>query len=213
MPSTFLLFLTIATTVLSYLLSLVSTQTLQALIWQLATLIPGSSAAKQQATHRKLQREVLTLRGQLRATSSQDEFAKWAKLKRKEDKLLADFEKSKKALESHKSTHSTLASTSKRILTTGVKLVLQFYYLRTPVFHLPKGAVPGYIEWVLAFPKCPSGSVSVNVWMMAVGAVVELLGAAVAWVWASTVGREKVAPLEAKVEGEGEKEKAGKKDL
>jgi hypothetical protein len=76
-------------------------------IWQLATLVPGSSAAKQQATHRKLQREVLQLRAQLRSTSSQDEFAKWAKLKRKEDKLLADFEKSSTSHCSNKSKEKT----------------------------------------------------------------------------------------------------------
>lgn len=49
----------------------------------------SSTAAKQ----RKLRKQVLEDKAELGRTSSQDEFAKWAKLRRKLDKGLADLEK------------------------------------------------------------------------------------------------------------------------
>lgn len=60
-------------------------------IWTLLNYlpIPTAGAAKQQ---RKLQSEYLVVRRELNATSSQDEFAKWAKLRRKHDKLLEQLE-------------------------------------------------------------------------------------------------------------------------
>lgn len=60
-------------------------------IWTLLNYLPISTAgaAKQQ---RKLQSEYLVVRRELNATSSQDEFAKWAKLRRKHDKLLEQLE-------------------------------------------------------------------------------------------------------------------------
>lgn len=45
---------------------------------------------------RKLRKQVLEDKAELGRTSSQDEFAKWAKLRRKLDKSLADLEKASK---------------------------------------------------------------------------------------------------------------------
>jgi tail-anchored protein insertion receptor len=36
--------------------------------------------------------------------------------------------------------------------------------------------VPWYVEWTLAFPRAPSGSVSINVWSAACAAVLKALG-------------------------------------
>ena len=48
------------------------------------------------AEQRKKQKEYLAVRHELNATSSQDEFARWAKLRRTHDKLLEDLEKKSK---------------------------------------------------------------------------------------------------------------------
>lgn len=40
----------------------------------------------------KLKREVVQLKREMNATSSQDEFAKWAKLRRRHDKTLEEYE-------------------------------------------------------------------------------------------------------------------------
>lgn len=45
------------------------------------------------AERKQLQTEYLKIRRDLNATSSQDEFAKWAKLRRQHDKLMEQLEK------------------------------------------------------------------------------------------------------------------------
>ena len=39
--------------------------------------------------------------------------------------------------------------------------------------------MPGYVEWLLAFPRAPTGSVSIQMWGIACATVVQLIGAAV----------------------------------
>ena len=39
--------------------------------------------------------------------------------------------------------------------------------------------MPRYVEWILAFPRAPTGSVSVQMWGIACATVVQLVGAAV----------------------------------
>lgn len=50
-------------------------------------------SSKLAVENKKLQKEYLRVRLELNATSSQDEFAKWAKLRRQHDKLLDQLEK------------------------------------------------------------------------------------------------------------------------
>src|SRR3954453_9185548 len=52
---------------------------------------PTSQSAAEQ---KKLKREYMKVRQEMNATSSQDEFAKWAKLRRQHDKLYEQLEKS-----------------------------------------------------------------------------------------------------------------------
>jgi ABC-type phosphate transport system auxiliary subunit len=54
---------------------------------------PTSKGVAEQS---RLQKEFLKLRKELNATSSQDEFAKWAKLRRQHDKVLEQLEKTSK---------------------------------------------------------------------------------------------------------------------
>jgi hypothetical protein len=61
-------------------------------IWRLYLALP-TPLAGQFADQRKKQKEYLAVRHELNATSSQDEFAKWAKLRRQHDKLLDELEK------------------------------------------------------------------------------------------------------------------------
>jgi hypothetical protein len=51
--------------------------------------------ATSKAVHdqRRLLREILKLRKEMNSTSSQDQFAKWAKLGRQHDKALTEYEK------------------------------------------------------------------------------------------------------------------------
>ena len=57
---------------------------------------PTSKDAKSQ---RELRQELITVKRELNATSSQDQFAKWAKLRRQHDKKQAEYdEKSERLL-------------------------------------------------------------------------------------------------------------------
>ncbi len=65
---------------------------------------------------------------------------------------------------------------SRLLGTTGLRFLLQFWFAKQPMFWLPQGWLPGYIEWILACPKAPMGSISVQVWWLACAGVIQLLG-------------------------------------
>jgi hypothetical protein len=58
-------------------------------------------------------------------------------------------------------------------------MFVQFYYTKQPMFWLPKGFLPYYAEWLLSFPRAPLGSVSVQSWGLACGAVILLVNDAI----------------------------------
>ncbi len=80
-------------------------------------------------------------------------------------------------------------TTTRTLVTTALQLAPQLWYLRRPAFLLPRGLVPGAVAWLLAWPKAPAGSVSVQVWGLACATVIRLVAAAVAATWALRVGR------------------------
>jgi len=61
-------------------------------LWRIYTSLP-TQLSKDYAHQRKLQAEYLAVRKELNGTSSQDQFARWAKLRRKHDTLLEELEK------------------------------------------------------------------------------------------------------------------------
>lgn len=66
---------------------------------------------------------------------------------------------------------------------------MQFWYSKVAMFWIPKGWVPGYVEWLLAFPRAPTGSVSIQIWGLACASVLLLLGDAFVALWALAVGQ------------------------
>lgn len=84
------------------------------------------------------------------------------------------------------------------------------------MFWIPSGWVPYYAEWLLSFPRAPLGSVSIQSWTLACGAVILLLNDAVIAIFGLALGflqntksqksREKEAPIPAK-EAVGAEEK------
>ena len=43
------------------------------------------------------------------------------------------------------------------------------------MFWVPKGWVPYYAEWLLSFPRAPLGSISIQAWALACGAIILLV--------------------------------------
>ncbi|TFY75964.1 hypothetical protein EWM64_g8048 [Hericium alpestre] len=118
------------------------------------------------ARQRQLKAEILQKKAELLQTSAQDQFAKWAKLRRSVDKGLADLEKLNKELGNAKSAFSLRFNSFIWIMTTGVQFVVGWYYRRAAVFYLPPGWF-GPLTWWLSLPFAPAGSVSCGIWQMA----------------------------------------------
>jgi tail-anchored protein insertion receptor len=54
-------------------------------------------------------------------------------------------------------------------------MFLPFWYSKQPMFWLPGGWFPYYIEWLLSFPRAPLGSISIVSWQAACTGVIVLL--------------------------------------
>ncbi|KAJ7130817.1 WRB/Get1 family [Mycena crocata] len=118
------------------------------------------------ARQRKLKGDLLTLKAELLRTSAQDQFAKWAKLRRSVDKGLADLEKLNGEISARKSGFALRFNSVVWVLTTGLQFFVGWWYRKAAVFYLPPGWF-GPLGWWLALPFAPAGSVSVGVWQMA----------------------------------------------
>lgn len=89
-----------------------------------------------------------------------------------------------KAVSSQKSSFDWAVKIARWLSTTGLKIFLQFWYSKTPVFALPPDWFPYYVEWILSFPRAPIGNVSIQVWSnvcaSTIAVVGEILGAVIA---------------------------------
>ena len=138
----------------------------------LTTLFSTSPYAKRSRT---LKTEILKLKSELAATSSQDEFAKWAKLRRKSDKAIADLEllstSSYTTCSSYRSDGDTpdtsvagnrtaFATKFKGllwVLTTILPFVVSSWHRKEAVYYLPHGWF-GPTAWPMGLPSAPAGS-------------------------------------------------------
>ncbi|KAF9916340.1 GET complex subunit get1, partial [Modicella reniformis] len=107
---------------------------------------------------RQLKKEVLTLKNELARTSSQDEFAKWAKLRRKMDSKIAELEKLTSELHLTKASFEIKFKSLLWFLTTGLQFLMVMWFRRVAVFYLPHNWF-GPAERVLAMPFAERGSV------------------------------------------------------
>ncbi|KAG0253769.1 GET complex subunit get1, partial [Linnemannia exigua] len=112
---------------------------------------------------RALKKEVLTLKNELARTSSQDEFAKWAKLRRKMDSKIADLEKMTSELHVSKASFEMKFKGLLWFITSGIQFLMVAWFRRSPVFYLPMRWF-GPAEWILSMPFAERGSVSITIW-------------------------------------------------
>lgn len=126
--------------------------------------------------HRQLQKDILATKQELLQTSAQDQFAKWAKLRRKVDKGLEDLEKSSKremaiyvyqhrayvfmttdnVLSASKTSYSRKFNVILWCLTSGAQYGIGWWYGKKAVFYVPPGWF-GPLQWWLALPFAPLG--------------------------------------------------------
>ncbi|PWY97405.1 hypothetical protein BCV70DRAFT_195423 [Testicularia cyperi] len=128
---------------------------------------------------RSLRKEIFTTKQELAATSSQDQFSKWAKLRRKVDKGLQELERLNGQVASSRTKFSMLFKALMFVLTTVLPFVVTSYYSKTPIFWLPPGQSSwfGPLGWFLALPRAPRGSISSTMWqMVCTRSVIALVG-------------------------------------
>ncbi|KAJ4423438.1 GET complex subunit get1 [Gnomoniopsis sp. IMI 355080] len=148
--------------------------TINNLLWNLyiSTPLGTSKQIREQRAH---QQSFLKVRRDLAATSSQDEFAKWAKLRRQHDKLLEELEKMKSGIDTTRASFDKTITALRWLSTSGARWIIPMWYAREPLFWLPHGWFPYYAEWIISFPRAPLGSVSVASWQLACTCVVALV--------------------------------------
>jgi len=164
-----------------HLVSTIGSKPINDLLWRIYSYLPlQSSKDAQEQIH--LRREVVRLKREMNAVSAQDEFSKWAKLRRQHDKAMEEYDKKAAAVSSSRASFDTKATAIRWTCTSGLRFALQFWHAKTPVFTYPRGWFPWYVEWILGFPRCPYGGVSINVWSTACATVIALFGDVVGYV-------------------------------
>ena len=106
---------------------------------------------------KSIQKELLQTSAELKTTSSQDEFAKWARLNRHHDKQIQDLQSVTANIERHEAKFRRTIKLGIWLGTMVVKGGVQWWYSRQAVFLLPAGTFPVWVEYVVAFPKAPKG--------------------------------------------------------
>jgi hypothetical protein len=89
--------------------------------------------------------------------------------------------------------------------TNGLKIFLQFWYSKTPVFPLPEDWFPYYVEWIVSFPRAPLGSVSIHVWSNVCATTIALTAEVMGALLVQIVGQKKEQRETAPVSAEGKK--------
>ncbi|PWN95523.1 hypothetical protein FA09DRAFT_341166 [Tilletiopsis washingtonensis] len=174
--------------------------------------------ARAHAHSRAARAELLRLRLELGGISAQDDFAKWAKMRRRVDKLQVEAEAGNASTQAALSFFALLIRAGMLLATTVFPFVLTTYYGKTPMFFLPPARpnAPegttwlGPIGWVLSLTAAPA--VSAGVWSTVVTRVLGLAIGAVASVSKDVQGvRSKRAAAQAGTAAGAEGEKAGQK--
>jgi len=109
------------------------------------------------------------------------------------------------SIEATKATFDSAVSSLRWLGTNGLRMLLQFWFQKQPMYWIPKGWVPYYAEWLLSFPRAPVGSISIQVWSVACMAVIVLVSDALVAAVALAVG---VGAAQNKEKNKGEPMKA-----
>jgi hypothetical protein len=78
-------------------------------------------------------------------------------------------------MDATRSKFDSYLTTARLVSTKGLQWFLPFWYSREPMFWLPYGWFPYYVEYFASFPRAPIGSVSIVVWQWACTAILAMI--------------------------------------
>ncbi|KAK0865284.1 GET complex subunit get1 [Friedmanniomyces endolithicus] len=149
-------------------------QRVNELLWTIYTKLP-TPQSKDAGESSKLRQDVVRLNREMKAVSAQDDFAKWARIRREHDKAKDKYDKQSADLTSFRTTFDRLVTAARWLGTQGANFLCNTYLSKDAMFWLPQGWVPYHVEWVLSFPRAPMGAVSINIWSMACACVIAMV--------------------------------------
>lgn len=117
--------------------------------------------------------QLMKLREERSNTSSQDNFAKWARLDREFQKVKKVYDAKTGEVAAARQSLSSTIRILKWVLSTGLNSVVMIYYRKQPVVWLPYGLLPKWAERIVALPSAPLGSVSASFWVLAVNSMLD----------------------------------------
>lgn len=122
------------------------------------------------------------------------------------------FLSTEKSLEASKASFDRTVTGVRWFLTRGLQWFLPFWFAKQPIFWLPYGWFPYYIEWLVSFPRAPLGSVSIAAWQVACSGALTLIMEAITAALALAVAakQKQAVPV---ATGDSTKANNEKKDL
>ncbi|KAJ1665920.1 GET complex subunit get1 [Coemansia sp. RSA 1813] len=133
------------------------------MLWNTYCSITGNKKASERL---ELKDSIIQLRRDLRAVSSVDEFARWAKMRRRLDAVSSKFEKISSDLALERTAFELYVNLILRATIYGLRALISIYNYRTAMFYVPENWFYPVL-WFLSLPAAPMGSVSVTVWAIA----------------------------------------------
>ncbi|KAJ2367116.1 GET complex subunit get1 [Coemansia sp. RSA 2607] len=163
MVASFLLIAVFVVELVSTVVDAIGYSAIAAMLWGAYSRVSNNRKAQKRA---QLRASITQMRNALRTISSVDEFARWAKLRRRLDGESAEFERVSGELAIERTAFSLYVNLVLRVVVYGTRAALGLYYYRTAVFYVP-GNWFYPVVWTLSLPSAPMGSVSVAVWAFA----------------------------------------------
>ncbi|KAJ1786110.1 GET complex subunit get1, partial [Coemansia sp. RSA 2399] len=154
MASAFLILTVFILEAVSALVDGVGYGAIATMLWNTYCSVTGNKKASERL---ELKDSIIQLRRDLRAVSSVDEFARWAKMRRRLDAVSSKFEKTSSDLAIERTAFELYINLVLRAVIYGLRALVSIYNYRRAVFYVPENWFYPVL-WFLSLPAAPMGS-------------------------------------------------------
>lgn len=148
---------------------------IESLVWILYCRIAPKFGHSKLTVMSEKANELRKIVAERRAISAQDNYAKWTKLNRQHDKLVAEIDQLQKDVDLDKAKVNTFTGYLIAVVTSIPIWFFRVWYRKAVLYYFPPSVLPRALEWCLALPFTVTGGVSLTIWMMAAGTVASSL--------------------------------------